>query len=73
MTRYELLKNNEDVMLQFIKAGVLGYQVIRDIEIYELFMQLNLKNNEAKYMYLGEVYELSSIRIQQIIYNMQKR
>ena len=53
MTRYELLKNNEDVMLQFIKAGVLGYQVIRDIEIYELFMQLNLKNNEAKYMDLG--------------------
>lgn len=60
-------------MTQFVSAGILSYQVYRDIEIYEKFNEMDMKNNEVKYMFLGEEFELSSIRIQQIIYNMQKK
>jgi hypothetical protein len=73
MTRYELLKANEDTMYQFIKAGILSFQVIRDIEIFERYQELEgLLNQEAKYMILSDEYELSIKRIQQLVLNMQK-
>ena len=72
MTRYDLLKSNEDVMYQFIKAGILSYQIIRDIQIYEAFNASDLKNNNLKYVLLADEFELTSRRIEQIIYNMQK-
>lgn len=72
MNRYELLKKNEDVMFQFVKAGILSYQVIRDIEIYEAYVSNDVNNNSMKYILLGEDYELSPRRIEQIVVNMQK-
>jgi len=72
MTRYQLLKDNEDIVFQFIKAGVLSFQIIRDIEIFETFQEIPLNNNEAKYLLLGDQYELSAKRIEQIIYQMMK-
>jgi hypothetical protein len=72
MTRYELLKNNENVMFSFIKNGILSYKIIRDIEIFEQFNDLDLINKDAKYMYLGEVFELTPNRIEQIVYQMER-
>ncbi|MDI9257274.1 hypothetical protein [Flavobacterium sedimenticola] len=72
MTRYELLKKNEDVLYQFVKAGILSYQVIRDIEIYEAFNNIDIQNKEMKYIMLSDDFELSTKRIEQIIIQMQK-
>lgn len=72
MNRYELLKKNENIIFQFVKNGILSYMMIRDIEIYENYNQLedNL-TKEMKYIILAEQYELSVKRIEQIVYNMQ--
>lgn len=72
MNRYELLKKNEDVLYQFVKAGILSYQVIRDIEIYEAFNNIEIQNKEMKYIMLSDSFELSTKRIEQIIIQMQK-
>ena len=73
MNRYELIKKNENTIFQFIKNGIISYQIIRDIEIYENYLSIEeTTNNLAKYILLGEEYELSHKRIEQIIYNMQK-
>ncbi|MNG39334.1 hypothetical protein D3C84_1273710 [compost metagenome] len=48
--------------------------IIRDIEIYENFNQLeNDIGKEMKYILLAEQYELSTDRIKQIIYNMNSK
>ena len=73
MTRYELLKQNEEIMFQFVKAGILSFQVIRDIEIFESFTNYKDEiNKESRYLLLADTYELSSKRIEQIVYQMQK-
>ena len=73
MTRYELLKANEDTMYQFIKAGILSFQVIRDIEIFESFNNYEDGiSKESRYLLLADTYELSSKRIEQIVYQMIK-
>jgi myo-inositol-1-phosphate synthase len=72
MTRYELLKQNERINYKYVKNGILSYQIIRDIEIYESFN--SLKENigkEMKYVMISEQYDLSTDRIKQILYNMQ--
>lgn len=72
MNRYELLKENEAIIFQFVKNGILSYMMIRDIEIYETFNQLEDKlTKEMKYIILSEQFELSTDRIKQIIYNME--
>lgn len=74
-TKYQLLKDNENTIFQFIKNGIMSYQVIRDMEIYNAFIALeakgNLKNTDLRYALLGDEYELSAKRIQQIINSMQ--
>ncbi|WNM18627.1 hypothetical protein [Flavobacterium capsici] len=76
MNKYQLLKNNEDTIYQFVKNGILSYQIIRDISIFEDFNKLeshsNIKNVEVRYSLIGDEYELSSKRIEQIILQMQK-
>ncbi|MEC4048780.1 hypothetical protein OX284_005005 [Flavobacterium sp. SUN046] len=73
MTRYELLKANEDTMYQFIKAGILSFQIIRDIEIFESFNSYEDGiNKESRYLLLADSYELSPKRIEQIVYQMNK-
>lgn len=73
MNRYQLLNNNRDTIFTFIKNGILSYQINRDMEIYESYFLLEDElTNEIKYIALGEQFELSNKRIQQIIYNMQK-
>lgn len=48
--------------------------IIRDIEIYESFNQLDDSiSKEMKYILVGEQYELSTKRIEQIIYNMNSK
>lgn len=43
------------------------------MEIYENYIMLDdTLTNEVKHFILGEQFELSSKRIQQILYNMQK-
>jgi hypothetical protein len=46
--------------------------MIRDIEIYETYLNLNDNiTKEIKYILLSDQYELSPDRIKQIIYQMQ--
>lgn len=72
MNRYQLLKQNESLIFQFVKNGILSYQIIRDIEIYERYEELNEDTKELKYIILGDIYELSSDRVKQIIYQMER-
>lgn len=74
MNRYQLLKNNTNIIFQFIKNGILSYQVNRDIEIYETYLAMNDDNvtKEVKHLILADTFELSPKRIEQIIYNMEK-
>jgi hypothetical protein len=68
MNKYELLTENKQLIYQFVKNGILSYLMIRDIEIYETY--LNLNDNITIYI-LSDQYELSPDRIKQIIYQMQ--
>jgi hypothetical protein len=71
MNKYELLKINK-LIYQFVKNGILSYLMIRDIEIYETYLNLNDNiTKEIKYILLSDQYELSPDRIKQIIYQMQ--
>ncbi|TRX34964.1 hypothetical protein FNW52_12545 [Flavobacterium sp. ZT3R18] len=71
MNRYELLKKNENITFQYVKNGILSYMILRDIKIYESFNLLDDNiSKEMKYIILGEENELSTKRIEQIIYNM---
>ena len=73
MNRYELLKENQELIYKFIKNGILSYMMIRDIEMYENYLSLDENiTKEIKYMVLADEYELSNDRIKQIIYQMQK-
>ena len=73
MTLYQLLKENETMIYQFVKVGILSYTIIRDIGIYENYLQLDKINKESKYLLLAEDFEIGYKRIQQIILNMEKR
>jgi hypothetical protein len=71
MNKYELLTEITDIY-QFVKNGILSYLMIRDIEIYETYLNLNDNiTKEIKYILLSDQYELSPDRIKQIIYQMQ--
>ena len=60
-------------MYQAVKKGIISYQIIRDLEIYERFEAMtDIKHNDAKYLILSDEYELSAARIEQIIYAMNK-
>jgi hypothetical protein len=41
MNKYELLTENKQLIYQFVKNGILSYLMIRDIEIYETYLNLN--------------------------------
>jgi hypothetical protein len=71
MNKYELLTENKQLIYQFVKNGILSYLMIRDIEIYETYLNLNDITKEIKYILLSDQYELSPDRIKQIIYQMQ--
>lgn len=71
MNRYQLLKQNDSMVFLFVKNGILSYQVIRDMEIFEEFNRLQNLTNELKYILLGEQFELSAKRIEQIITSMK--
>lgn len=72
INRYNLLKNNETIIKTFIRNGILSYMMIRDIEIYENYLQLdNNITKELKYILLSDTFELSTDRIRQIIANME--
>ena len=72
MTRYQLLKKHKTIVFLFVKYGIINYQVIRDMEIYEQFQLMkDVPHNEAKYLVLADSYDLSTSRIEQIIYSMQ--
>lgn len=73
MNRYQLLKENNELVFQFVKNGIMSYQVLRDIQIFERYNELDeIKSNQLKYMVLGEEFELSDKRIEQIICVMNK-
>lgn len=73
MNRYELLKENQELIFKFVKNGILSYMMIRDIEMYENYLMLDKEiTKDIKYILLGEQYELSNDRIKQIIYQMEK-
>lgn len=72
MTRYQLLKKNEAINYKYVKNGILSFMILRDIEIYESFVNLqDTIIKEMKYIVLSEQYDLSTDRIKQIVYNMQ--
>lgn len=70
MNRYQLLKQNNEINYIYLKNGIISYQLIRDMEIYEKFNQLESITKEMKYILLGEEFELSKYRIEQIISTM---
>lgn len=72
MNRYQLLKQYENTIYLFVKAGILSYKVIRDMGIYSNYQELDeeIKNNQLKYILLSEQYELSEKMIEHIIYQM---
>ncbi len=70
MNRYQLLKENEELIFQFVKNGILSYQCIRDMQIFEEFNEMNELTNDLKYILLGEQFELSAKRIEQITRSM---
>jgi hypothetical protein len=49
MNKYELLTENKQLIYQFVKNGILSYLMIRDIEIYETY--LNLNDNKRNKIY----------------------
>jgi hypothetical protein len=60
MNKYELLTENKQLIYQFVKNGILSYLMIRDIEIYETYLNLNDNiTKEIKYILLSDQYELS--------------
>lgn len=71
MNRYELIKSNEELTFQYVKNGILSYQIIRDMDIYEKFNSLDNLTNEIKYILLADEFELSKSRIEQIITSMK--
>jgi tyrosine-protein phosphatase YwqE len=73
MNRYQLLKENENILYQLVRNGIITVLVMRDMEIYERYEAMTITNNESKYLLLGDEYELSTKRIQQIVYNMQSK
>ena len=66
-----ILKENEELIFQFVKNGILSYQIIRDMDIYEKFNSLDNLTNEIKYILLADEFELSKSRIEQIITSMK--
>jgi len=72
LNRYQLLKEHESIIYLFVKNGILSYQIIRDMEIYDTYQNLEETIKELKYIELGELYELSPKRIEQIIYQMER-
>lgn len=74
MNRFQLLKENEDTIYLFVKAGILSYKIIRDMDIYQSYLELqeDVSYNQIKYILLGEQYDLSEHSIEFIVYNMQK-
>ena len=74
MNRYQLLKKNENLIFQFVKNGILSYQIIRDMEIYERYDELGdeIENNQFKYLLLSEEHSLSEKSIERIIYQMNR-
>ena len=73
MNRYNFIKDHEDILLQFIRKGIISYQIIRDTEIYEAFKAMKFpKNRQDKYIELANEFELSPARIEQICYSMSK-
>jgi hypothetical protein len=61
MNKYEL--ENKQLIYQFVKNGILSYLMIRDIEIYETYLNLNDNiTKEIKYILLSDQYELSPDR-----------
>ena len=74
MNRYQLLKDNEEINFQYIRNGILSYQLLRDMEIYERFNELDEEiSNGMKYILLSDEFELGVKRVQQIIINMNKK
>ena len=74
MTRYQLLKKNENLIFSFVKNGILSYQILRDLEIYEKYQELGdeINNNQFKYLLLSEEHSLSEKSIERIIYQMNR-
>jgi hypothetical protein len=71
MNKYTITEIKQ-LIYQFVKNGILSYLMIRDIEIYETYLNLNDNiTKEIKYILLSDQYELSPDRIKQIIYQMQ--
>jgi hypothetical protein len=74
MNRYQLLKQNNEINYIYLKNGIISYQLIRDMEIFEKFNQLESTiTKEMKYILLGEEFELSKHRIEQIISTMSSK
>ena len=74
MTRYDLLNTNRDLIFQLVKASVLSYHIIRDMEIFEKFKAMDsVEFAEARHLVLADEFELSKRRVEDIIYNMKQK
>lgn len=74
MNIYEFLKANEVLIGKLVKNGIQDYYVIRNMEIYEAFQEMNKTDyKENCYLILAQQYELSKSRIEQICSFLSKR
>lgn len=56
---YELLKDHKPTLIKLAKKGIIDAVWIRDIEMYEYYLELNTTCIMCKYTIIAEKYGLS--------------
>ncbi len=67
----DFILKNEKLIHQMVQYGLLSYYIIRDIEIYKKWKELNF-NETSNYLLLADDYDLSTRQLQRIINNLNK-
>lgn len=74
--RYQTLKENHEALKSFVKEGILSYNWIRDLQIYELFLDLMEKDHKkcvsCVCAQIAALHHISSDRVTQIIKYLSK-
>lgn len=69
---YELLKENYALIKKLVKLGVADPVWLRDIQMYEDYLNLNIRCVMCKYSILAEKYKLSEDSVRKRVKLMQQ-
>ena len=69
---YELLKGNKALIKKLVRLGVADPIWLRDIEMYEEYLNLNIRCIMCKYSIIAEKYKLSESSVRKRIKMMEK-